>query len=332
MFIHLLLQLHQKRIVDMMNDNASVIVTLCSHLCTDNCRPLEPSEWTRLADIMIARGLQPKDILDFSSDDMKQYFGYHGEDIDRIKKLLARAGSLSFELEKFNSMGIKVITRADKCYPRMLKNKLKSNCPPMFYYIGDLSLLERRTVGFVGSRTVGDEDTAFAENIVSKINQHDFGVVSGGAKGIDSISSAASIANGSFCIEYISDSLTRKIKKKEVISNIQNGKLLIISMAKPDASFNAGIAMQRNKYIYAQSEATIVVKSDYNKGGTWCGASEALRKEYCTVLCRDHKKYPGNMGLIKIGAVPIDNDWDGDIDNISSLMPNVGEQISFFDE
>lgn len=38
-------------------------------------------------------------------------------------------------------------------------------------------------------------------------------------------------------------------------------------MAKPDAGFNAGIAMQRNKYIYVQSEATVVVKSDYNKGG-----------------------------------------------------------------
>lgn len=332
MFIPLLLQLHQKRIVDMMNDNASIIVTLCSHLCADNCRPLEPSEWTKLADKMIEKSLQPKDILDLSDGDMKQYFGYHDEEIDRIKQLLARAGSLSFELEKLNSMGIKVITRADKGYPKMLKNKLKGSCPPMFYYAGDLSLLERRTVGFVGSRTVGDEDTSFTEEMVDKINRHGFGVVSGGAKGIDSISSAASIANGSFCIEYISDSLTRKIKKKEVISNIQNGKLLIMSMAKPDAGFNAGIAMQRNKYIYAQSEATIVVKSDYNKGGTWGGATEALRKEYCPVLCHDHRQYPGNMGLIKLGAVPIDSSWNGDIDNISSLMPDVGEQISFFDE
>lgn len=316
----------------MMNDNASVIVTLCSHLCADNCRPLEPSEWTKLADKMMEKSLQPKDILDLSNDDMKQYFGYNEEDINRIKQLLARAGSLSFELEKLNSMGIKVITRADKGYPKMLKNKLKGSCPPMFYYAGDLSLLERRTVGFVGSRTVGDEDTSFTEEMVDKINRHGFGVVSGGAKGIDSISSAASIANDSFCIEYISDSLTRKIKKKEVISNIQNGKLLIMSMAKPDAGFNAGIAMQRNKYIYAQSEATIVVKSDYNKGGTWGGATEALRKEYCPVLCHDHRQYPGNMGLIKLGAVPIDSSWNGDIDNISSLMPDVGEQISFFDE
>lgn len=316
----------------MMNDNASIIVALCSHLCADSCRPLEPSEWTRLADTMIARGIQPKDIPNLSDENMKQFFGYSEADIDRIKRLLDRSGSLSFELEKLSSMGIKIITRADKGYPKALKDKLKGNCPPLFYFAGNLSLLEHKTVGFVGSRTVGNEDIAFAENMVSKINQHGFGVVSGGAKGIDSISSSASIANGSFCIEYISDSFTRRIKKKEVISNIQNGKLLVMSMAKPDAGFNAGMAMQRNKYIYAQSEATIVVKSDYNKGGTWGGATEALKKDYCPVLCRDHKKYPGNMGLIKLGAVPIDDSWDGDVDNISKLMTDVGEQLSLFDE
>lgn len=315
-----------------MNDNAQMTVVLCSHLCAENCRPLEPSEWTRLADILIAQKLQPKDIPDFTDEEMKRYLGYGEAEIERIKKLLDRAGSLSFELERLSSMGIKIVTRADKGYPRALKAKLKGNCPPLFYFAGDLSLLERRKVGFVGSRTVGDEDIAFAENAVRKINERGFGVVSGGAKGIDSVSSAASLSNGSFAVEYISDSLARKVKKKEVISAIQDGRLLIMSMAKPDAGFSAGLAMQRNKYIYAQSAATIVVKSDYNKGGTWGGATEALKKEYCPVLCRDHKQYTGNTGLIKLGAVPIDDSWDGDVDNIGSLTPNDGEQLFLFDE
>lgn len=103
-------------------------------------------------------------------------------------------------------------------------------------------------------------------------------------------------------------------------------------MAKPDAGFNAGIAMQRNKYIYVQSEATVVVKSDYNKGGTWGGASEALKKDYCPVLCRDHRKYPGNSGLIRLGAVPIDDRWDGNVDNFSSMKPDEGEQLTFLDQ
>lgn len=315
-----------------MNDNASIIMVLCSHLCSDNCRPLEPSEWTRLADIMIARGLQPKDIPDFSDNDMKHCFGFGEKETERIKRLLDRGVSLGFELEKLSAMGIQVVTRADEGYPQIMKTKLKGGCPPLFYFAGDLTLLNKRTVGFVGSRTVGDEDTAFTERIVEKINRHGFGVVSGGAKGVDSASSAASLSNGSFCIEYISDSLSRKIKKKEVFSAIREKRLLLMSIAKPDAGFNAGMAMQRNKYIYAQSEATVVVKSDYNKGGTWSGATEALKKGYCPVLTRDHKKYQGNAELIKLGAVPINDSWNGDINKIDSLIPYEGEQISMFDE
>ncbi len=315
-----------------MNENASMIVVLCSHLCADNCRPLDPSECTKLADKMIEKKLQPKDIPDLSNDDMKHYFGYGTSEIERINKLLDRAGSLSFELEKLSSMGIKTITRADKGYPKALKTKLNGGCPPLFYFAGDLSLLNRRTVGFVGSRTVGDDDVAFTERTVGKINQYGFGVVSGGAKGIDSTASAASLSNGSFCIEYISDSFVRKIKKKEVISAIQDKKLLLMSIAKPDAGFNAGMAMQRNKYIYAQSEATVVVKSDYNKGGTWNGANEALRKGYCPILCRNCNEYHGNIELIKLGAVPIDDNWDGDVNNIDSLLSAEGEQLSIFDE
>lgn len=331
MFIHLLLLLHQKEMI-YMNDNASIIMVLCSHICADNCRPLEPSEWTKLANMMMSNNLEPKDIPYLSDDNMKQYFGYDKEDIGRINKLLDRSGSISFELERLFSMGIKVVTRADKRYPKILKSKLKKNCPPLFYYAGNLSLLEQNTVGFVGSRTINDEDVIFAKNMVNKINQHGFGVVSGGAKGIDSISSASSIANGKFCIEYISDSLIKKIKKKEVISAMQNGCLLMMSIAKPEAGFNTGFAMQRNKYIYAQSKASVVVKSDYKKGGTWNGATEAIKNKYCSVFCHENKKYTGNMGLIELGAIPINESWNGDINNISKLVPSMNEQLSIFDE
>jgi predicted Rossmann fold nucleotide-binding protein DprA/Smf involved in DNA uptake len=36
--------------------------------------------------------------------------------------------------------------------------------------------------------------------------------------------------------------------------------------------------MQRNKLIYALADASLVVSSDINKGGTWAGATEQLDK------------------------------------------------------
>ncbi len=311
-----------------MNNNSSTITVLCSHLCSDDCRPLEPSEWTKLADKLIAQNLQPKDLLNLSDDDMKMYFDYGEEEADRLKKLFDRGGSLAFQLDKLSSMGIRIVTRADKEYPKQLKAKLKGKCPPLFYYAGNISLLEDKTVGFVGSRSVGEEDIAFTEKTVGKINQKGYGVVSGGAKGVDSAAAAASVLNGSFCVEYICDSLARRIRSSEVIAKIQNNQLLMLSIAVPSAGFNAGMAMQRNKYIYSQSVATVAVKSDYNKGGTWSGATDALKNKYCPVFCRSCRKYTGNTELIKLGAIPIDDDWDADVDNTST---EENTQLSFFD-
>lgn len=314
-----------------MNDNSSVITTLCSHLCSDDCKPLEPSEWTRFANCLMSADLQPKDVLNFNNDDYKQYFSYNEQEIERINKLFDRAGSLSFELEKYSSMGIKVVTRADRDYPVLIKSKLKESSPPLFYYAGNLAMANKKYIGFVGSRTVGEDDVNFTENTVKKIISHGYGVVSGGARGIDTVSSTTVLNEGGYCIEFICDSFGKKIKKREVLLSVQNGHLLILSTTKPDAGFNAGMAMQRNKYIYIESQGTVVVKSDYNKGGTWSGATEALRKEYCPVLCRENKRYSGNAGLIALGAIPVSDDWDGELNSIKNENKNSGEQLSLFD-
>ena len=314
-----------------MNENSSVIVVLCSHLCAQNCKPLEPSEWTVIADRLIAENKQPRDIIDFTDDDFKCYLGYDENDIERIKRLLDRSGSIVFELQKYSSMGINVVTRADVEYPKILKKQLKGNCPPMFYYAGDIALALRKYIGFVGSRTVSEDDSVFAASTVTKVNALGYGVVSGGAKGVDSIASETSLNNGNICIEYISDSFVRKIKKHEVVSAVQDGKLLILSVAKPDVGFNAGFAMMRNKYIYAHSAGTVVVKSDYKKGGTWSGATDALKKELCPVLCRNQRQYPGNAELIRMGAIPIDDTWNGDITKLDNPSIDQGTQLSLFD-
>jgi len=312
-----------------MNENSSVIVSLCSHLCSEGCKPFTPYEWTKFAKMLFERSLQPKDIVNFSIEDFKQKLLFVDEEIKRIQLLFDRSGSLTFELEKYSSMGIKVVTRADGEYPRVLKSKLKENCPPLFYYAGNLNLCNENYVGFVGSRSIDEDDSDFTKATVSKIAQNGFGVVSGGAKGVDSTASASVLADGGVCIEYLADSLARKIKKRETISQVQKGNLLLISFAKPDAGFNAGFAMQRNKFIYAQSKATVVVKSDYNKGGTWTGATEALRNNFCPVFCRNNQKSLGNKKLIELGAVPIDDSWSGRLEERNESNFKV-EQLSLF--
>ena len=89
--------------------------------------------------------------------------------------------------------------------------------------------------------------------------------------------------------------------------------------------------MQRNKFIYAQSKGTIVVKSDYDKGGTWSGATEALRNGYCPVFCRNNQKSLGNKKLIELGAIAIDENWDGKLDvPMTKKKDSKEDQLSLF--
>ena len=315
-----------------MEQNSIAIIILCSHLCAgEGVSPFEPSEWTKLAERLLSNNIQPYELLSFTDNDFLNRLNFNKDEVQRINRLIGRSGSITFEIEKYANMGINIMTRADSCYPKNLKNKLGKSCPPIFYYVGNPQLADNKCVGFVGSRNAVTNDEKFTAATVTKINANGFAVVSGGAKGIDAIASAVSIENGSFCVEYISDSLINKIKSKSTISAVLDNRLLILSAAKPDAGFSAGIAMMRNAFIYAQSEGTVIVKSDYNKGGTWNGAVSNLNKKWCVTFCWNNPEYKGNLELINRGAVPVDEFWNGDVYNYKLDKKEIPEQMTLFD-
>ena len=121
---------------------------------------------------------------------------------------------------------------------------------------------------------------------------------------MDSIAEKAAVESGSAAISFVADSLISKIRKKEILDAIVNRKCLLLSDVRPDVGFSAARAMNRNRYIYASSYGTFVVASDYNKGGTWAGATEAMKNEWTKVLVWNHGGYEGNRRLIEKGAVP----------------------------
>ena len=85
---------------------------------------------------------------------------------------------------------------------------------------------------------------------------------------------------------------------------VMNDKLVLISPYNPKAHFTIGNAMGRNKIIYALSDASVVVSSSVEKGGTWHGAVENLKKWNIPLYVREAESYLGNSGLIKKGGKP----------------------------
>ena len=317
-----------------MNERSMAITVLCSHLCVgEGVAPLEPKEYSSFAALLRSRKIDPEEVLRFGKQDFIQRLDMTEIQAERFLRLLDRSASLSFEISKYESMGITVLTRADAAYPKKLKEKLGNACPPLFYAAGDPTIATQSAIGFVGSRSISESDILFTQSAVRNVLNNGHVIVSGGAKGCDSIAEENSLKAGGAAIAYLSDSMIRKLRNAKALQAVQQGKLLLLSVVKPDAGFNTGVAMMRNKYIYAQSEATVVVKSDYNKGGTWSGATENLKNQWELTLCRNHLSYPGNKALIERGAIPVDDDWDGSIHafTVKETKESV-QQLSLFDD
>ena len=334
-----------------MNKDSQAILILCSNLCVGECiEPLKPSEWKILAKTILEKNLTPGDLIDMDLLSLRTSLGCDELFAERLERLIGRSASLFFEISKYENIGISIITRADKDYPQKLKKKLGDSCPPYFYYAGDLSLLNKRAVGFVGSRHLNEEDIDFETRLVKEAVKLKNVIVSGGARGADSVSETIALNNRGCMIEFLSDSMLRKLQKSEIIKAIQKGKLLILSVPNPDAGFNVGNAMNRNKYIYAQSNAVIAVKS-INRGGTWNGVIESIKHGICPVYCWNNQSYRDNIELIKNGAIPIDEEWSIKMigkkperkdDNIEkkeaksgegiTTDKSIGEQLSLFNK
>ena len=296
-----------------MNENSQAIIILCSHLCPpEGINPLSISEWSKAAEALMNHKLEPKDILNFTEYEIDSLFSDAKISSERLMRLMDRSAGLFAEISRYKSEGINIYTRADKEYPVKLKIKLKQKCPPLFYCAGDISIAGLKVVGYAGSRNIDSDDEEFTRKTVMKTCAHKLGVVSGGAKGVDSIAAQTAFDEHMPVIEYVSGGLTAMLKKKDIRDNVIRGNRLILSEVNPDAGFSVGSAMSRNKYIYAQSEAAVIIKSDLGNGGTWTGAAENIKHGWTKLFCRD-KDYPGNIELIRMGAIPINEDWNGDI-------------------
>lgn len=291
----------------MFSDNAYVTILLCSHLLKDeDAKPFSIVEWSNLAtNIINSKIKEPAGLMQLSKQEIQDNLFVSEEKAERIAILLSKGAKLAFALEELSRKGIRLITKSDKEYPKRLKVLLKKNAPPLFYYSGDISLINSNGIAVVGSRNIDQKGFKFAYDLAKKAVGENFAIFSGGAKGIDTTSEQAAIENGGKVVSILADSLSQRIKKKEIREKIVNKQLLLISANNPDAPFSAGGAMNRNKYIYCLSNAAFVVASDFNKGGTWAGATENIKNNWVKTFIWNNKLYDGNVKLIEKGGIPL---------------------------
>lgn len=289
----------------MISDRTSAILLLTSYFSKDlsnPARPLSISEWNTFANWLVLKKMNPEDLF-LGEDKFLDGWNHNVITKSRLTTLLDRKASLAISLDKWTKAGIWILNRSEDQYPKKISEKLKIASPPIIFGVGDQNLLNHEYIGIVGSRDVDELDKINTYNIAkSTVNQR-FGIVSGGAKGIDEFAMFAALESGGECVAILSDSLLKRSTSPQLRPHIVSKKLVLISPYNPEVGFNVGNAMGRNKLIYTLSNLSIVVKSDV-KGGTWSGAKENLFNSWVPVFVYKPIVFSntGNHAIQKLGG------------------------------
>jgi DNA processing protein len=274
---------------------------------------LSPGEYKRLARHLRDIQRQPADLVSPDPVDLLRSC-QPLIDESRLQRLLGRGFLLSQVLDRWQARAIWVVSRADGEYPRRLKTRLREDAPAVLYGCGDISLLGSGGFAVVGSRHVDDfliDYTMAVGRLAARAGRT---LVSGGAKGIDQAAMRGGLDAGGKVAGVLSDSLENTTLDREHRNRLLDGQLVLISPYDPSAGFNVGNAMQRNKLIYALADASLVVSSDLNKGGTWAGATEQLDKlKFVPVYVRSTGESSAGLDALRTkGAIAWPNPQDVD--------------------
>ena len=287
--------------------DAYVMLMLCSRLglsSQSEFLPLTLRDWNPLAKKLYAASIRPSHLLELDAVALVERLQLSQEFGEKIAQLLQRGGTIAIELERLASLGIHVLTRADEDYPKHLRERLKETAPAILFYSGEKALLGQPGIAVVGSRHVDDAGEACADFIGNSCGLAGLVLYSGGAKGVDSIGMQAALQSRGYGVGILADSLEKAIRNPMYREALKQGDLCLATPSSPNAPFSVGAAMGRNKLIYALATYAVVVASDSEKGGTWAGATEALKAQWIPIFVLEHSEMSdGNKMLIQKGGL-----------------------------
>ena len=288
-------------------------------------QPLSARDYGELAKWLNGCSLRPADLMTDSGQELLKRVHEAKLERKRLEFLLERGTALALALERWSRSGLWVISRGDEEFPKRLKRHLKHAAPSLLYGAGEKSLLDTGGLAIVGSRDATEAALEFTRDVARQCACEGLGVVSGGARGVDSAAMRGAADAGGPTIGVLANDLLKSSVSRQNRIGLQEGHLVLVSPFYPEAGFNAGNAMGRNKYIYALADRALVIDSALSSGGTWQGAVEVLRERWVPLFVRTPGNGPGNEALVKKGGIAFTytpGDGEGLLDFFERTAPN----------
>lgn len=190
------------------------------------------------------------------------------------------------------------ITKNDKHYPDLLKQI--NNSPEHLYYRGDIEILQKTCIAIVGTRKYSEYGEFVTKKIIKELAIYDIAIVSGLAKGIDTIAHTAALKNDLPTIAVLGSgieniyprenlNLAQEIEKHGLIVSEYDGEQEPIKHQFP----------LRNRIISGLSVATLVIEAPA-KSGTMITAKHALEQGRDTFVVPGDIDRPNSKGTLQL--------------------------------
>jgi DNA processing protein len=215
------------------------------------------------------------------------------------------------ELSLLREVGGRVITLKDEEYPKRLKDIYDP--PALLYVRGELKKEDEFAISIVGSRKTTPYGRWFTEKVSQELARHGVTIVSGMARGIDSLAHWGAISGGGRTIAVLGcgvDVIYPSENRNLFAKMIDHGAILSeFPMGSPP---EGGHFPRRNRIISGLSLGVVVVQAS-EKSGSLITAGYALEQG------REVFAVPGNVGtessrgthrLIKEGAKLVESSED----------------------
>jgi DNA processing protein len=228
------------------------------------------------------------------------------ETIDETLQLLTERVGRS----RLDQVGIRVYGSGE--YPEKLR--AADHPVEMLYYLGNWELVDTPAVAVVGTRNPSTEGEDNTRRIVKSLVNHGITVVSGLAKGVDTIAHTSALDAGGKTIAVIGTPLFESYPKENAeLQNIIAKQWLLISQvpflrySRQTYKHNSFFFPARNVTMSALTQATVIVEAG-NTSGTLVQARAALaqkRKLFILESCFRNKDLTWPAKFEKEGAIRV---------------------------
>ncbi len=213
------------------------------------------------------------------------------------------------------------IKETDKLYPeRLLKIKDRPN---KIYAVGNIELLNNKSIAIVGSRISTTYGEYYAAKFAREISKKGITIISGLAKGIDTIAHQNSKQEKGKTIAVLGCGFNHIYPKEneELFNEIIEEGGCVISQYSPETDINLKEVPFRNRIISALSEGVLVIEARYRSGSgvTAKYAFEQNKKVFCLPNQIGVTTGVGTNNLIKEGAILVTNP--------NEILTQIGENV-----